>query len=120
MVFARVPGPGGQQRDFALDILTPAAPGKYPLVVYIPGGGFIIAPKEGALNLRSYVAKNGFVVASLQYRTVMDGATFRDGISDVKSAIRYLRAHAAQYGIDPARVAVWGNRPVVTSRRWSA
>ncbi|WP_299422408.1 alpha/beta hydrolase [Sphingomonas bacterium] len=108
VVFARVPGPGGQSRDLALDIVAPTAPGKYPLVVYIPGGGFVIAPKEGGLNLRTFVAENKFVVASVQYRTAMDGATYREGVSDVKSAIRYLRAHAAEYGIDPARVAVWG------------
>jgi acetyl esterase/lipase len=38
----------------------------------------------------------------------MDGANYRDGIADVKSAIRYLRAHADDYGIDPDKVAVWG------------
>jgi acetyl esterase/lipase len=108
IVFAHVAGPGGRSRDLALDILAPAAPGNYPLVVYVPGGGFVIAPKEGGLNLRTYVAENKFVVASVQYRTAMDGATFRDGISDVKSAIRYLRAHAKDYGIDPTHVAVWG------------
>jgi acetyl esterase/lipase len=108
VVFARVPGPGGQPRELALDIVAPVAPGKYPLVVYIPGGGFVIAPKEGALNLRTYVAESGVVVASVQYRTAMDGASFREGITDVKSAIRFLRAHAKDYGIDPSRVAVWG------------
>jgi acetyl esterase/lipase len=108
VVFARIPGPGGQPRELALDILAPSKPGKYPLVVYVPGGGFVIAPKEGALNLRSYVAESGVMVASVQYRTVMDGATFREGITDVKSAIRFLRARAAEYGIDPTRVAVWG------------
>ena len=108
VVYAQVPGRGGQSRGLALDILKPAAPGKYPLVVYVPGGGFVIAPKDGALNLRTYVAENGFVVASVQYRTAMDGADFRDGIGDVKAAIRYLRAHAAEYGIDPAHVTVWG------------
>jgi acetyl esterase/lipase len=54
------------------------------------------------------VAEAGFVVASIQYRTVRDGANFRDGIADVKSAVRFLRAHAGQYGIDPAKIAVWG------------
>ena len=108
VTFARVPGPGGQPRDLDFDLVAPAAAGKYPLVVYITGGGFVIAPKENGLNLRTYVAESGFVVASIQYRTAMDGANFRDGIADVKSAIRFLRAHAADYGIDPARVAVWG------------
>jgi acetyl esterase/lipase len=108
ITFAHVPGPGGQTRSLALDILAPAEPGKHPLVVYITGGGFVMAPKENGLSLRSYVAEQGFVVASIQYRTMLDGANYRDGVADVKSAIRFLRAHAAEYGIDPTRVAVWG------------
>jgi acetyl esterase/lipase len=47
-------------------------------------------------------------VASIDYRTASDGATYKDAISDVKSAIRYLRAHSDRYGIDPNKVAVWG------------
>ncbi|MGH6616650.1 alpha/beta hydrolase fold domain-containing protein [Sphingomonas sp.] len=108
IAFAQVAGPAGQPRNLALDILAPTAPGTHPLVIYVTGGGFVIAAKENALNLRSFVAENGFVVASVQYRTAMDGANYRDGVADVKSAIRFLRAHAADYGIDPTRVAVWG------------
>ena len=100
--------PNGKPIDLLMDIQMPAAPGKKPLVVYVTGGGFIQAPKEAALNLRTYVAEAGFVVASVQYRTTANGANYRDGISDVKSAIRYLRANADKYGIDPRKVAVWG------------
>jgi acetyl esterase/lipase len=98
----------GKSKDLLMDIQVPKPPGRRPLVVYVPGGGFIQAPKESALDLRTYVAEAGFVVASIQYRTVRDGANYRDGIADVKSAIRYLRANANQYGIDPGRIAIWG------------
>jgi acetyl esterase/lipase len=54
------------------------------------------------------VAEQGFVVATIEYRTTADKATYADGIADVKSAVRYLRAHAQDYGIDPAKIAVWG------------
>jgi acetyl esterase/lipase len=54
------------------------------------------------------VTEQGYVVASIQYRTTVNGATYSDAVQDVKSAIRYLRAHAAQYGIDVSKVAVWG------------
>jgi len=98
----------GKPLDLLMDIQIPAAPGRKPLVIYVTGGGFIQAPKEGALDLRTYVAEAGFVVASVQYRTIANGAKYRDGISDVKSAIRYLRANADKYEIDPRKVAVWG------------
>jgi acetyl esterase/lipase len=108
VIFATRTLPNGKTMNLSLDIQMPETPAKWPLVVYITGGGFIQAPKEVALNLRTYVAEAGFVVASIEYRTTRDGATYRDGISDVKSAIRYLRKNAARYHIEPRKVAVWG------------
>ena len=100
-------GPNGA-RALKMDLLIPAGAGKRPLIVYAPGGGFVLNNKEGALNLRTYVAEAGFAVASINYRTALDGATYVDGVADVKQAIRWLRAHADVYGIDPDRVAIWG------------
>jgi len=108
VVFAARTLPNGRTMNLSLDIQIPETPAKKPLVVYITGGGFVRAPKEAGLNLRTYVAEAGFVVASIEYRTASDGATYRDGISDVKSAIRYLRKHADRYHIEPRKVAVWG------------
>jgi len=98
----------GKSLDLKLDLQTPQTSGTKPLVVYLTGGGFSIAPKATNLDQRTYVAEQGYVVASIEYRTVPDGATYQDAVADVKSAVRYLRAHAAQYGINPAKVAVWG------------
>ena len=108
VAFAHPTLSNGKSRELQLDILVPQPPEKRPLVLYVTGGGFSQAPKEAALNLRTYVAEAGFVVASLQYRTDRDGATYREGIADVKSAIRFLRANADKYGIDAQHVAVWG------------
>ena len=98
----------GSQKPLKLDVLAPADGGAHPLIVYIAGGGFVIAIKESAADLRTYMAEQGFVVATVEYRVAGDKATYVDGVADVKSAIRYLRAHAREYGIDPTRVAVWG------------
>jgi len=108
IVFDTPTSGNGQAKQLKLDIQVPRTPGRKPLVVYLTGGGFVTAPKENGLNLRSYVAEAGYAVASIQYRTVPDGATFVDGVADAKSAIRYLRAHADEYRIDPEQVAVWG------------
>jgi acetyl esterase/lipase len=100
--------PNGKSISLKMDLLIPEAARKRTVVVYVPGGGFVVAAKEGALNLRTYVAEAGFAVASVQYRTTRDGANYRDGVEDIKAAIRYLRANADKYGIDAARVVVWG------------
>jgi acetyl esterase/lipase len=108
VVYAAPKLPNGKSKLLKMDLLIPEPARKRTIVVYVPGGGFVVAAKEGALNLRTFVAEAGFAVASVEYRTTRDGANYRDGIEDVKAAIRYLRANAGQYGIDAGNVAVWG------------
>jgi acetyl esterase/lipase len=108
VVYAAPKLPDGKSTSLKMDILIPEPVRKRTVVVYVPGGGFVMAAKESALNLRTYIAEAGFAVASVQYRTTRDGANYRDGVEDIKSAIRYLRANAGKYGIDAAVVAVWG------------
>jgi acetyl esterase/lipase len=102
---------GGSEEELRLDILAPAAGDRpKPLVLYLSGGGFLVSLKDAARDHRAYVARAGFVVASLEYSVLSSGpgVTFADSVQDVKAAIRFLRAHAAEYGIDPGAVAVWG------------
>ena len=53
------------------------------------------------------LVQDNLVVASLNYRLSSEAA-FPAAIQDVKSSIRFLRAHATEYGIDPSRAIVWG------------
>jgi acetyl esterase/lipase len=108
VVYATPTLPDGKSMSLKMDLLIPEPVRKRTLVVYVPGGGFVIAAKESALNLRTYVAEAGFAVASVQYRTIRDGANYRDGVEDIKAAIRYLRANAGKFGIDADVVVVWG------------
>ncbi|HET6501765.1 MAG TPA: alpha/beta hydrolase [Amycolatopsis sp.] len=98
----------GSTLQLQLDILRPDHDGPLPAVVYVPGGAFLMSPKDSARELRQYVAESGFVVASIQYRTTLQGATYTEGVADVHEAVRFLRAHSGEYGIDPARLGVWG------------
>ena len=91
-----------------LDLHTPTAPGPHPLVVYLPGGGFAVAPRAMARRQRAFIAASGYAVASVQYRTARQKATYRQGLADVQEAIAYLTGHAEDFGIDSERVAVWG------------
>jgi acetyl esterase/lipase len=67
-----------------LDLLVPESADGKALVVYLPGGGFIRAAKEAGLGRRTYLAEAGYAIASIEYRTVPDGATYCDAVADVK------------------------------------
>ncbi len=94
--------------NLRMDVLTPQGSGPHPLVLYLPGGGFVSARRQMAAKQRQYVAAAGFVVASIDYRTTSVGASYRDGLMDVATALEFLRTRATEYGVDPGKVAVWG------------
>lgn len=108
IVYATPQDADGNPVPLRLDLLIPDTDEPAPLVLYVPGGGFMISRKELAPDTKAYVAEAGFAVASIEYRTIPQGTTFRDAVADVQNALRHLRAHAEEYGIDTGRVALWG------------
>lgn len=94
-------------RQLRMTLLVPRTAGPKPAIVYYPGGGFTTANHEKFIEMRMALAKAGFVVASAEYRTVPD--RFPALVNDAKAAVRYLRAHATQLGIDPSRIGVIGD-----------
>lgn len=76
-----------------------------PVVVWIHGGGWAMGDKAGCPA--ALMIPRGFAAVSINYR-LSDEATFPAQIQDCKGAIRFLRAHAVQYHIDPDRIGVWG------------
>ena len=78
-----------------------------PALVWIPGGGWRGTDKNMMLGEMSEFARAGYVVASIYYRSSAEGH-FPDQLIDVKTAIRFLRANAAKYEIDPERIGVFG------------
>jgi acetyl esterase/lipase len=91
-----------------LDIWMPeGATGPVPLVIFVHGGAFMGGDKsmEGG-NVASVLAA-GYAAASLNYR-LSGEALFPAAVQDVKAAVRFLRANAPQYGLDPDRFAAWG------------
>jgi acetyl esterase/lipase len=108
--YARVDG-----RPLALDLYWLDKPGgaanaaggrPLPLIVWIHGGGWESGDKNNCPAL--FMVPKGFAAASIQYR-LTDTACFPAQIHDCKGAIRWLRANAGKYNIDPNRIGVWGS-----------
>ncbi len=92
-----------------LDFKRAATSAPAPLLVFIHGGGWSIGDKSLAIGAKAdhFIAR-GFAFASLNYRLVPK-ATVEQQAADVAAAIAWLRAHAAEQGIDPGRIVVMGH-----------
>lgn len=101
IVFATING-----QDLKLDIAYPKDnKGKLPAIVYIHGGGFEGGAKPTDQTV--FYAKNGFIGIAIEYR-LSDVAKFPAAVHDCKTAIRWTRANAKKYGIDPEKIGVIG------------
>ncbi len=94
-------------RQLHMTVFVPRTDVKKPAVVYFPGGGFTSADHEKFLEMRYALAREGFVVAACEYRAVP--TKFPGLIQDAKAAVRFLKSHADEYGIDPERIGVLGD-----------
>ena len=88
-----------------LDLYLPENAAKAPLIIWVHGGAWQEGSKEDFVPL-DYLAE-GYAVASINYR-LSQHAIFPAQIQDCKTAVRWLRAHAALYHLDPQRFGAWG------------
>jgi len=92
-----------------LDIYLPDdGDGPFPVIISIHGGGFMFGDKaDEQLNPMLKGLNHGYAIVSINYR--MSGeAIFPANINDVKAAIRWVKANAAEYKFSPKRIALWG------------
>jgi acetyl esterase/lipase len=110
--YAAIPG----IRPLELDLhLPPQADGPAPVVVFLHGGGWRVGSRHTpgpayqgwTPTPFERVAQAGIAVASIDYR-LSGEATFPAQLHDAKAAVRWLRARAGEIGLDPERVAAWG------------
>lgn len=90
-----------------MDIYFPQSGGPWPAVVYVHGGSWMHGDKSEAAMFASGLNSMGYLVVSLNYR-LYPPATFPAMIEDVKCGIRALRAHAAEFNLDPNRIGAMG------------
>ena len=81
--------------------------GLRPAVVCIHGGGFRAGKRESYDRLCVTLAERGYVAITVTYR-LAPAYPFPAAVLDCKAAVRWLRANAAKYHVDPARIGVTG------------
>jgi acetyl esterase/lipase len=108
----------GSQENLLLDMYEPAGDTatKRAMIIFIHGGGWTSGTKSQGKELCSMFAKKGYVAASIDYRLGIEnpvndktrGEAVYRGVQDIKAAIRFARANASIYKIDPAQIFIGG------------
>lgn len=96
------------KRDLHMDVFSPKKAGRYPAVVLVHGGAWVTGSKANQAPIAAYLASKGYVAVAVEYQLVLE-ATYPAAIYNIKSAIRYLRAHADSMNIDPEKIAIGGS-----------
>ena len=101
-----IPGPGGGLR---LRIYRPGTMGGYPVTLFFHGGGFVGCTLDTHDNVcRCLCRRADSIVVSVDYRRAPE-APFPAALEDALAALRWVHAHAAEFGGDPGRLAVAGD-----------
>jgi len=101
---------GGEK--LLLDIYEPAFPSASPrpAVVLIHGGSWNSLDKSTMQGMGNFLARTGFVAFSVNYRLLHENENrWPAQLDDVQRAVRWMRANAAKYGIDPNHIGAFGH-----------
>jgi acetyl esterase len=91
------------------DAAIPEGPGPFPAAIIVHGGGWVRGDRLTEVQpLFQPLTKAGFAWFSIDYRLSSDWTQFGAAIEDVENAVRFVKSHAAQYRIDPDRIALVG------------
>ena len=103
IVYARV-----GDRELFLDLCLPAkGPAPLPVIVWVHGGGWRKGSKNTGSRARGMLDR-GYAVVDVGYR-LSGEAIFPAQVEDCKAAVRWVRANATKYGLDPDRIGAWGS-----------
>jgi dipeptidyl aminopeptidase/acylaminoacyl peptidase len=123
LTYGSAPGADGNPETLKLDLYQPSGDtaAKRPALVWVHGGGFTMGDKSSGRARATFFAKLGYVAVSINYRLLSpDGCggnpnptpvcqnAALEAQHDAQAAVRWLRANAATYRIDPDRIAMAG------------
>lgn len=98
---------GNSEMRLASGLDDEVSTGTQPLILWINGAGWRGPDKNIMVGELVFLAEAGYAVACIDYRSSAQGH-WPDQLIDCKTAVRFLRAHAREYGIDPDRIAAFG------------
>lgn len=99
---------GAGASALSMDLYVPRTTAPPPVAVYFHGGGWVRGSRADLAQERLMpLARHGVAVASVSYR-LADVARWPAQLHDAKGAVRWLRAHASEFGIDGTRIGAWG------------
>lgn len=111
--FAQAPIAGGGTKDLKINIWKGKGQGAQPVVLFVHGGAWVSGDNNlevsGSEQIRALMQlrEKGITIAAATYR-FSNEAIFPAQIHDVKAAIRYMKANAEKYGIDPVHIMTMG------------
>lgn len=88
-----------------MDLRVPDGAGAHPVIVYLHSGAWIMGDRFGGPAKRQ--ATRGYAVASIEYRLAPQ-SIWPAQVEDAKAAVRWLRANAARFNLDPDRIGIFG------------
>ena len=92
------------------DLYLPKRSGTSPVLVAAHGGGWQVGDRKFYRHWGSYLAKHGYAVFAIDYRLMTPGATTWPGVVyDCKAAVQFVRARAAEFGLDAERIGMIGD-----------
>lgn len=99
--------------DLKLDVYEPSTPGAKPrpAVILIHGGSWMSLDKGTMVGMGRFLARQGLVAFSIDYRLYdgKDKNRWPAQLDDAQRAVRWVRANAAQYGVDPNEIGAFGH-----------
>ena|ERR1051326_7298225 len=92
------------------DLYVPRGLDRAPVLVAVHGGGFQVGDRKFYRHWGPYLARHGYATFSIEYRLMKPGVNTWPGAAyDTKAAVQFVRANAAELGLDPERIALIGD-----------
>ena len=91
------------ERKIEMDVLIPKGEGPFPGVLLVHGGGWTGGKRQAFEAFAIELSKRGYVVGNIDYRLAPE-EKFPGAVLDCKAAVRWMRAHATEYRLDPNRL----------------